>query len=203
MTDMDRARVPYLAAYLDRLPNGLDSYPECLSKGSLSRTVLEDLTLPALPEGTLPDALAAHVAHPPAVSDWIPTVHHLALMVLTRDSCFEDDDRFLAYAFDSQYRLLSGRLYRLLLRVASAEMLLKGIGYRWAAFHKGTELKAEIRRPEGTMRLSFPPGLYDRLGARGLAEGFRAALVASGDAGVEVALSGLTETEAVYTYRFP
>jgi len=201
---MDERTFPRLAAYLADLPDGLDSFPECRSKASLHRAFLDEKPLPPLAPGALPEPVRELIEAPAAVSSWIPTVVHHSVLLVIRELCFTDDESYCRHAFESQRRIFRGPMYRLLLVAMPVDTVLRGIAYRWKAFHQGTQLEV-LERGEGEARLElrFPPGLYNELGLKGLASGFRAALDAmkATDAKVEVTEIAAGEAHFRGTWR--
>lgn len=201
---MDERTLPRLAAYLADLPDGLDSYPECRSKASLHRAFLDEKALPPLAPGALPEPVRELVEAPAAVSSWIPTVVHHSVLLVVRELCFEDDESYCRHAFESQRKIFRGPMYRLLLVAMPVDTVLRGIAYRWKAFHQGTQLEV-LERGDGEahLRLRYPPRLYNELGLLGLASGFRAALDAmkATDPKVEVTEMGEGEAHFRGTWR--
>lgn len=172
---IDAARFPTAGEYLAALPDGLDSYPECMAKASLYRAVLEDLPLEWTTE--LPAVMRELVAHPRPVNTWISEVHSLALMLAVYDRSFGDSDRFATFCYESQRKLWASKIYAVLMRWTSPHRLLSTGSQRWTLFHRGSTLNVEMATDgQAVVRLDHPVGLYDRVSRIGLTEGLRAAL---------------------------
>jgi hypothetical protein len=152
--------LPLLTRYVERLPNGLDSYPNVMAKGSiLSRLV--DSYQGVAPEG-LPAQLEAHFARRPAPTEWVPEVHLVALTTSLVDTLFRDQPAaaFERWALLENKQLLSGPLYRVLFAVLSPERILVGMEKRWSAFHRGTTFEpVEAGRFMAIVRFAYPPHL--------------------------------------------
>ena len=87
----------------------------------------------------------------------------------------------------------SASLYAVLLRLVSPGLLLRGAALRWSSFHRGTSLRTHsVTRNSATIVLEHPQHLFDPMGLRATAMGFKAALDASGaeSSRVEVAEAG-------------
>lgn len=179
--------LPSLAAYVRRLPNGLESYPQCQAKASLYRSALSDRPLPAEVVAALPRPLRDLVQTPPPVSSWVSEVHSHSLFCALYDTSFASPEAFERFTYERQRELFGGPMYAILLRLASPTRLIKGATKRWAAFHVGSELHVEKAvAGEGVLELRHPPGLWDELSSRGLIAGFRAALELSGAEGLDL-----------------
>jgi len=166
-----------MALYIEALPRGLDSYPECRIKAGLCREVVASFPRPPK---RLPAALAELVGAMPPVSSWISEVHHQAVIEATVDEFYSSRESYLDFAYECQRRLFSARIYSPLLQLISPERLLRQAAKRWGNFHRGSTL--EVLRGDkksATIRVHHPGGLFSVTGLRSLAEGFRAAINAS------------------------
>jgi hypothetical protein len=152
--------LPLLSEYVDRLPNGLDSYPNVTAKGSiLSRLV--DAYRGVAPEG-MPAPLTAHFVRPPAPNEWVPEVHLVALTTSVVDTLFRDQPpaAFERWALQENKQLLRGPLYRILFSVLSPERILVGLEKRWSAFHRGTTFEQiDVGPSMAIVRFRYPPYL--------------------------------------------
>ena len=136
---------PQLRAYLERLPDGLASYPGCLAKASLYRSIIEELPLD---DTRLPEPLQDLLRRPRAVSEWIPEVHSHAVLLAQYDQRFTALPEFAAHCYAAQRRLWDSKIYAFMMRLMSPVRLLASTSQRWGQFHRGTELVAE-RSGEG------------------------------------------------------
>ncbi len=194
----DLGRFPALRAYVEGLPSGIDSHPQCQAKASMCRTVLDAKPLPAEVAKQLPPPLTKLVEHPPPVSSWIPETHSRAVLLAIYDHHFGDPGAFDAWAYESQRKLFEGPLYAVAMRVISARMLAKAMPLRWRMFHRGTDAQVvELGDHHCRVRFEFPQGIYDAISLIGLTSGLRAALdgTVRGQSTVEVADASPTHAE--------
>ncbi len=186
------ATLPSLSKYLGALPHGLDSYPDARAKASLYRSVLDQSSIEDV--SVLPEPLRRLVTNPAPVSAWIPEVHSHALISAVRDICFESDAAFIQHMYDRQRGLFDGRLYRILLALASPSLLLRTAALRWSTFHRGSTFSVEsTTTSEARVRIDHPPHLWDDLITDALVAGLEAVLD----------LSGAVDTNLLITEREP
>jgi hypothetical protein len=156
---LDRQSYPRLAAYLDQLPDGLDSFPECEAKVSIHRTVSAFANEPLR---GLPPVLQAHLDDVAPAEQWIPQCHTLALIlaiVEARALAPEEESRWIRSAAGL---LFSTPMYRLLIWAVSPRLMIKGADIRWSAFFRGSSLHATLDEGEAEIELRAPPTLFDR-----------------------------------------
>lgn len=171
------ATFPATAAYIARLPQGLDSHPDCQVKASLYRSTLDGRPIPRSAAELLPARLKRKVLDPDPVSAWIPEVQSLALVTAHLDVCCSSLDDFERSCYLRQRRLFDSPLYRAIVKLATPNLLLRTAALRWGALHRGTTL--EIQENErGLARLSMdhPEHLWDGPTRLALTAGFRALL---------------------------
>lgn len=165
---------PHLRAYLDRLPAGLDSYPECRAKASLYRGMIDGLGVD--PAGLAPE-LVDLLEQPRPVTDWIPEVYSHAILLAQYDQHFDDVDVFAAHCYAYQHRMWSSKLYAFMMRFVSPPRLIASTSQRWAQFHRGSTLQATRTGDDSAeVVLETPPWIYDEVSLRALSEGMRAVL---------------------------
>lgn len=192
----DRQRFPTLAAYLDRLPHGLDSYPECQAKCSLLMSALDDFSLEQALPG-LPGSLADLVQHPPPRVEWIPQVQFRAVLRAICDEHFKTPADFVAWSYGAQQRMLGGPLYRILFALIGPERLLRNVQARWAHFHRNLILEVQAAGQSVDGRFRFPAHMYDRLDLEATLLGLRAALELAGAHEVTTQVISVSSTEAL------
>lgn len=154
--------LPTTREYLATLPEGLDSYPEAQARGSMARAVL-DYQPEGLDPTRLPDELRWMLEHPPTANQWIPEARVLALMHAVRDLAFDTDEDFFEWVRSSLHDLFATPVYRLLMAMASPQMLARQADRAWARVRRGTVRQLEERGDNhnlGTLR--YPPHLFDR-----------------------------------------
>ncbi len=192
-------------AYLEALPHGAASYPECRAKASAFREALAWRPLPrtsATVEG-LPPVLAELVASPPPMNAWIPEVQAMAMGLAIADHHGMSDRELVAMIYDLSRTLLSSPTYRYLMAADDLGAMLKHAHVRWTAMHQGIGLKADEVREHGcTFQMSFPSRLYDELLLKAYAATFKAGLDMTGRAGIEVELTGFSDVSAQFFARW-
>jgi hypothetical protein len=192
-----------LAKYLDTLPNGVASYPECCVKASVLRHNIG--ARPLGPEVELPPLVRQLVDNPPPVTEWIPEVHFNLAMLAIRELHFNapNFNEYRVWAYAQNRKLLGAPLYRVLFALLSPERLLRGIEKRWAAFRRGTEFHVAneaVGRAE--LRIHNPAFLYPELALQGMAMALQAAIDSAGARSSQVELVSQTSTECLFKARW-
>ena len=150
---------PRLAEYISVLPEGLESHPECRSKGSLIRGALSghefgDLLL------CLPKELAEHVRYPPPSTAWVSAVHNTALFYAVCDLYYPTEAAMEEWVQRRTTAMATG-IYRGLLRVSGPGLFFRMQERTYGLLQKGSSMvtdKVEDNRITG--RLLFPPHLF-------------------------------------------
>lgn len=162
--------------YLAGLPAGLDSFPECLAKGSVLRSTLLQQPIEEL-AARVPAPLKALVTDPPVDSEWISEARFVALYHAVADVRGYSDAEVLAWARERNRALFRNPAYRILMAVSSPGTLIRGAAMRWSNWHRGTSLEIEGIQDEGVRALlRFPEGLFDTTMLRVFGEAFAAGL---------------------------
>ncbi len=174
--------------YLDALPDGLDSYPQCLIKGVIARMVIERLPRNrALSE--LPQPLRHLVEFAPLPTEWAPEVHTTALILYSVQTVYGSIDSFVRRAYEDNVALLDSMTYRLLFRLVGPRRLIEHAPSRWAVFHRGSELVVTERARSSNrvvLQLRTPPKLFPPVLAHTHSSSFRAALECAGAKNVRI-----------------
>jgi len=170
-----------MEAYLAGLPGGLSSYPNHRQKATVFRAFIEGIDLTPY-AAQLPTRLAVLIAKPPSPHSWLTEVEATAVYLALIDLVFQDEERFIAHAYERNRQLLDGPLYRILFRLAGKERLARGMASRWGTMHTGIALIAMAipGRSEATVRLEFPAGLIPPVIARCYVTALRAAFEVAG-----------------------
>lgn len=156
MATLDAARFPRLAQYLDGLPRGLASHPECQAKGAMVRVMCP--APPATPETGLPDEVRRLLVTPPLNSEWVQDTHFFGALLALADLQGLDPAGYAAWVLEGNRRLFQSPVYKVL-SLASPSMLLSLGGATWGSTHRGTRLSIEdgpVRGRSGSAVLSFP-----------------------------------------------
>ena len=192
---------PRVLEYLERLPEGLDSYPGALVKNSVVRVWVEGHDIERL-AATLPEALVPLVREELAVSAWVPEVHAMVIYLQVRELFFDDDDAYVRDAKERNRKLLAGPLYRMVLSLLSAERIYKTSRRVFNLMHRGTDLTVDVSRTPWVWKAKFPANLVPELMGRCYATAVIAALELNGQRGVEAALVELTEMTLEFSVSF-
>jgi len=193
-------RFPRVGRYIKALPDGLGSYPACVSKASIYRMLLDRLPAP-MDTSALPDEVASLIRAPLPSGSWVETAKANAVELAVAD-WLKSDSKFVALAEEMNSALLRSPMYRALVYVASPAFLMKTASRAWAQFHRGVPAEVEVDNGTYTMRLSFPPRLYTKLIAEEKRVSYDIALRAAGARNVRVTVAAFTETSAVFRARW-
>jgi hypothetical protein len=174
----DPAALPLAAAYLARLPEGLDSYPSCLVRTEVTQLLLEKFPHVLDHPGVAP-AFADRLREELGRGEWMSEATGVAVRMVTRDSIFQNDAEYDDWALEMSRELYTRRVYRVLMYLISPSLVILGAARRWNAFRQGTTLVATPHSRGGDIELAFPPHLYTPLVLGGLGQAFRAALEAA------------------------
>ncbi len=193
---------PHVASYLAQLPEGFDSYPDCLvhiDTFSLVRERYPSLvTLPGLPNSVVQVLTGSYQG------DWLPEVHGNVIFLLLRDTQFKDDASFLAWAGDSAAQVFQKPWLRAVMAVMSPTLIILNIGKRWQTLHKGSTLTSVKAEKNGHQMgaagaLDYPPNLFDELLLRRIGKAFESVLAASRAKQPVTILNQFTRTRADYS----
>ncbi len=194
--EVDPRSFPRLSAYLAGLPQGLDSYPDCISKASLYRRLIEEHDFLPIAD-QLPARLVPLLEHPEPLNTWIPAVQNNAFLLAMTDHFYDRDLRAaVAWYRDVRERMFRSPLYRMMMAVISPRYILRGARKRWETFHRGTEFEVEYGDHYANVVLTYPPNLQTRLIIRMLTGGLLAALAAAGAKDIKWGITSVTPTEA-------
>lgn len=153
-----KTRFPRLFNYIKRLPAGLDSYPECQSKGSIIRSTLDGHDGEELLKG-LPEELAVYVRTPPSVGEWTSNVHNGALFLAVCDLFYPEQSQMEAWTRERTKTMGTG-LYRGLMHIGGPRIFFRVSKSMQGLFQRGVDVSPKF---EGANRmlntLTFPPHL--------------------------------------------
>lgn len=179
------------------LPQGLRSHPGCECKASLYREAMTNLPRTMDVRGLEP-SLADYFVNPMPVNTWIPEVINTALFLAMADAFFPLDNAFLDWVSSWSEATMRAPMYRILMTVASPQVLAQGGTRRWKTFHVGSELETTITENGTDSILRFPENAFDALVVRGTLRAVQAAYRASGAKNATVELVQFTPVEARY-----
>lgn len=162
--------------YLASLPAGLDSFSDCLAKGSVLRSCLIQQPVEEI-AARLPAPLRPLVTDPPVDSEWLSEVRFVAIYYAICDVRGYSDAELRVWARDRNRALFRNPAYRILMAVSSPGTLLRGASMRWSNWHRGSSLEIEGILDEGVRALlRFPANLFDATMLEVFGEAFVAAL---------------------------
>jgi len=184
----------HLQAYIESLPEGLDSHPDATAKAGILDVYLKHKPLPST---GLPDVLVELIERPPPVNVWLPEVHLVAFCMAYADHHFSDNHPgFMADERVRASQLFQSTLYRALMWVSTPRMLINGAATRFARFHLGSsfEVTATADGVDGVIR--FPHGLFSELFIKQLNVNFAVLLEGAGAKDVKLSLMAYTPEAA-------
>ncbi|MDF2697297.1 MAG: hypothetical protein K0S65_5680 [Labilithrix sp.] len=188
---------PRLERYLRRLPNGIDSYPDCRCRASVYRVFTDTLDLTSFPFDDVPPPIRAMLNSPLLPGSWLHETHVIGAILAAIDFRRLDDDAALRWMDESNERLLNGRMFRSLMRLASPSILVALASRQWGHIHRGMRFVVERGMPT-KVRIEYPAHLYDELLARATASGIRHALTLSRAKDPRVEMESHSPTTAIY-----
>jgi hypothetical protein len=189
-----------LQEYLDELPEGLQSYPDCRTKGSAVRLLVNGITDNAQGQDLdkIPVELKRLLHSPPATADWVPGVHYTALNAIFVDECFSSREESLLWVYSAQTRFLGGKIYAPLFKLLPTATLLAGAQRRYCQFHQGVEVDVQaVQTAAHRVTLTFPSNFMPVWRLNIVGESIRAGLDLSGVSSRSVLVSH-TQTSAIF-----
>ncbi|MEC7522121.1 MAG: hypothetical protein VYE22_19705 [Myxococcota bacterium] len=197
---------PSVQAYLERLPDGPASYPECQLKAAVFVNHMDENPLPDELLSELPPAVVDLARNPPPVSAWIPEAAAMVYLLAIRDHFFAPgvgDGAYESWSYERNKRLLSNRLYRAVFLLVSPDRLFRHIGGRWARMRRGTSIEVLDRRPGYVhLQTQYPPHLHEESVAIGFRGAFRAAAELAGGKRVRIDPPSVAETSTEFVIRY-
>ena len=197
------SRFAHTFAYIDSLPEGLESHPDCHTKAAIYRSYLERSPIDAELLGELPEPLADLLVHPRVVSTWLPAVHSLALTMVFRDLFAPEHDSFAEFVRTSTAEMYSTPMYRVLMVAMNPQRLLKAASLRWTQFNRGSKMTVlPTGETSARVEFDFPSHLYSRSHHAGLQGAYEAALAVAGAKAIETAIDRFGEERLVFDFRW-
>ncbi len=163
-------------AYIDQLPHGLASYPDCQARLDVFMELLERIPREQW-NPRFAEAIEPHLAN--GGHGWVPEVLCSTITMMLRDQ-LGSDDGLRQVAYGESIVLYKKPLYRALMMVLSPTLLAMGTARRWGASHRGTDLESVRWERDGDETVTFlelrhPPGVFLRLHHLAYGEALRAA----------------------------
>ncbi|MEM9191758.1 MAG: hypothetical protein AAGF12_21480 [Myxococcota bacterium] len=199
---VDAVRFPGLARYLDTLPAGLDSYPECETKGVILRGAIDGHPLDEVAAG-LPEELRSALDQPPPGGVWIPAVLSDCAFHAVCDRYYPTESAMIEWTYSRTKSVATNRLYRGLFRVAGpAAFLALAERLHNQMFQRGTILKVKLERQLAEFRLGHPPRLHSRLNHLSNVPLLHAVIELAGGQSVRVDMKETGDQGALYIARW-
>lgn len=157
---VDAARFPRLAHYLDLLPEGIHSYPECQSKGVLFRSAIDGHDLGDALE-RLPTELRELIESPPPAGVWVSAVLCDAAFHAVCDRFYPTEKAIREWTEARTRTTSKSRMYQRVMGVAGPGVFLRlAEPVHNRMFQKGTVVHIEVGDHRARLRLSHPPHLH-------------------------------------------
>ena len=173
--------------FLARLPDGVHSYPQCKTKGSVVREFVAGLPMIELMDA-LPGPVRPLVMHRPPAGQWFPEVHANVIYLAMREAFFETDAAMVSHAHECNKRLVTNPIARFMVRLFSWDRTVRETVRLWNQFHVGSQLTFEQTDDELILLFEFPDHLWPPLVLECLSTAFRAGIQLSLKADLEVKL---------------
>lgn len=195
-------RYPTVYAYLSRLPAGLASFPDITCSVDMPLIIRTQF-----PDMHRKDDLPADVQQ--ALStDWqkkgrVPEAVFMLQNALVRDVVCRDDDKYLAFCYETTAQAFQGLIVRSLLFFISPKVAALGASRYWRLFKEGTTLTSiGGGKTDHTLALTHPEGLYLKCMLEGIGRSFLAAIDAAGakNGTLQVQFKSFTTTHFVLSW---
>jgi hypothetical protein len=149
-----------LERYLSLLPDGENSHPDCLAKGSMITNILESRA-PDFDLDLLPPKVKQMVECPPGFSEWVPYVYMQILTLAYGDFIFKTNGEMVNFIYEMSKRLIRKPAYRVMLFVVSPTRLLGATSQRFNVFQRGLDLTLlESSKKHAILRLEYPEHIF-------------------------------------------
>jgi hypothetical protein len=202
---IDSTKFPNAARYVESLPQGFESFPECEVNAEAVEPFLRFGHLADTPG--MPRVAAALLSGTVSDKGWVSEVVFQTANLVVRDLAFANDAAFFQFTYDSSREVFDKPVVRHLMRLVSPTLVVAGATKRWATFHRGSELKASpITESGGRVHtaavLRYPEGVFSRIFLKGLEQAFLAALSGARGKDARVELAGVRPGTAEYRISY-
>ena len=160
---VDTLLFPTLSAYLSRLPDGLDSYPQCQAKGSMVISALEHHDLgPVLSH--LPAELVELAGSPPPATRWLPLAHSESIFHAVCDRFYPKEADVIDWCYRRTWAMAKSPMYRRLGSVAGPRFFLRIAASVHRMFERGTSMTVAFSDASSArVELQHPPHAHSPL----------------------------------------
>lgn len=194
---VDPTVFPATSAYLTRLPAGLASYPEAMTKGILMRSALS--SHPFHPSWrSLPAEIVTPIRSPPLPTSWTSAVLTDVAFCLIADTFYPTREAVLKWSYDRTFHLARVPLFSQITDFAGLDHFLRGAARLHNLFQRGTTLTVAPQKSGADVLLSHPPHLHGELNHVCNEGVFRAALETAGALSPRVEMLASTPEGATY-----
>lgn len=203
---MDRDRFPTTARYLDALPDGIRSYPQCEVKAAILLAQMNTRPIPEALLADFPREVIELAKDPPPVSAWVSEVVSMTITVAIRDLHFppgQGDAEYEAWTYERNRRLLGSRIYRPVFLLISPERLLRFANMRWNRIRRGSSLEV-LEQSKGFAKVQsrYPRNLHEGSVAIGMRGAMRAVTELAGGKNVRVHVPEVGETQTTFDIEY-
>lgn len=200
---MAAARYPRTQAYLESLPQGIRSFPECKAAAEGYTDTAKKIG-ERIDPSVFPAPFAAFLTQG-YEGRWMPEVYSQMLHALIAD--LDGEEEMMRWKYEQALALYDRPFVRHLMRIMSPTLIVMGAARRWGAMHQGSSLETTPVKKEGRMSLSrgivtCPPGLLSHAFCLGQLQAFRAALAGARAADVGVTLGRQEPDRVEYEVRW-
>jgi hypothetical protein len=177
---LDRSLYPRLTAYIEALPNGLDSHPSVRTRADYN-LILRKKIDGFLTQAKLPEHVRGRLLTQWRPGEWIPETIYAALSAFCRDAVWKTDQEFHAGMLDTASQMYATPFFRTLMFILSPSLMAMGAAKRWHSFHEGSDL-AVIKQGATSVNLllTFPDTLLPEACLRSIGATFCAAVSGAG-----------------------
>jgi hypothetical protein len=194
---LDPARFPIASAYLERLPNGLASYPQC--RCTANNVIAARDASPAVFRADGIDAsLRRTILELRNPSLWVPDVLNVLSHLMVRDHDFDSDEGYLVWHQTQIGKLLETSAHRVLMFAIPPRLVMTLVTTAFNRIRRGTSLSTR-RTPDGLeILLRHEADIYPEIILRGMAVIWREAILHANGKNVRVDLVRRTATETCF-----
>lgn len=132
----------------------------------------------------VPPSLFALMTNIPPATAWISEAATVAAHLAYADAARLPTAMMLDRIYNASKRMIASPMYRVLAKVASPRLLLRGAEMSWRLLHRGVDLSIRFDEKAATILATHPPHLWTDVAHEGAAVGFRSVIESAG--GTEV-----------------
>ena len=190
---------PSAQRYLEQLPQGLASYPECQVKGAVFNGMITELTDAHI--ASLPDEVRAVAESGLLATGWLPEAYYGVVVATARDVRYGGSSQaHHRGSVERNLQMFHSKMYYRLMKVLSLETLVRRSPSLWEHFHRGTVIELRwLEGRRGELEVRFPPGLFLEEQVLVISGAIQASLMFNGAADARMEITELTRSSAILT----